>query len=85
MSLGCIVELQCLTNLFSLSSASKEKLLFTLVGSFEDIIGVSQINGDATCIALKELFQTVLDKDKSCSVSAVIQQDGFRRWMMFNF
>ena len=53
-------------NKFTLSS--RDRLLFTL-DSFKDIIGVSQVSGDEVV----ELFPTVLDVDKSCSDSALIQ------------
>ena len=51
---------------FTLSS--RERLLLTL-DSFKEIIGLSHIGGDEVV----ELFPTVLNGDKSCSDSALIQ------------
>ena len=55
---------------FTLSS--RERLLFTL-DYVDDIIGFSQISGDATGVAVEELFLMVLTEDKLCSDSALIQ------------
>ena len=60
------IAINSVFNKFTLSS--KERLLFTL-DYFKDIIGVSKISRDEVV----ELLPTVLDVDKSCSDSALIQ------------
>ena len=52
--------------------SSRERLLFTL-DSFKDIVSVLQISGDTTGVAVEELFHAVLDEDKTCLDSALIQ------------
>ena len=61
-------------NKFTLSS--RERL-----DSFKDIIGVLQISGETTGVAVEELFPTVLDEDKSCSDSALIPVRCLPKWI----
>ena len=62
-----------ITSVFNKLTLSSRERQGIILDSFEDFIGASQVNGDTTGAAVEELFPTVLDENKSCSDSALIQ------------
>ena len=76
---GCIKTWSTIKDYIAITSvfnklflSSREWLLLTL-DSFKYIFGVSQESGDATGVAVEEIFPTVINQDRSSADSALIQ------------